>query len=488
MVKLLIIAVVVLQLTLMLICSSASEAPKKKLVEKAGSARTFDLRRWKKVLAKSDLKFRNPAAGRIINGINAGNGRYPYFVALHNGAFSLFCGASLIAPNVVLTAAHCVEFETTGTLFVDIGRNTYTETPSETFGVTDITVHPSYDGSGAELKNDFALLKLSGNSTFDPVAIDDGSCAGIEAGTNLTVMGFGNTIPSGDAEDDDHLPENFYDYYVDSYGYYIFPYYDQSLIFNAPEILQEVDLPLITNQVCQSKYTIENFFDHYSDPGFGYDQEYLDYLEDYYNNNPGSVDFLPQIDNSMMCAFGDNKDSCQGDSGGPLIVKGNIASKDIQVGIVSFGFGCATKSYPGVYSRISDAFSFIQSTFGDFGVPLSDLADVPNTCFSSPTSSPTRSPTRSPTGPTTSSPTTSPVTSSPTTSPITSSPTTSPVPTPDGGTGGLEDTAIYAIAGGSALAVILVAAAVLGSAGYCGGQKTGKATQLEAKVEGPAGV
>ncbi|MGK3755466.1 MAG: hypothetical protein ACI8RD_007776 [Bacillariaceae sp.] len=42
-----------------------------------------------------------------------------------------------------------------------------------------------------------------------------------------------------------------------------------------------------------------------------------------------------------------------GDSGGPLILKGDSTSNDILVGLVSWGFGCAHPSFPGVYSRIS---------------------------------------------------------------------------------------------------------------------------------------
>jgi secreted trypsin-like serine protease len=44
---------------------------------------------------------------RIIGGTDAPEGRYPYMVALLKGDGQLECGGSLVAPDVVITAAHC---------------------------------------------------------------------------------------------------------------------------------------------------------------------------------------------------------------------------------------------------------------------------------------------------------------------------------------------------------------------------------------------
>ncbi|GAA2969757.1 S1 family peptidase [Actinokineospora diospyrosa] len=45
-------------------------------------------------------------------------------------------------------------------------------------------------------------------------------------------------------------------------------------------------------------------------------------------------------------------DTCQGDSGGPMVRRDN-ANNWVQVGIVSYGRGCARPNYPGVYAQVS---------------------------------------------------------------------------------------------------------------------------------------
>ncbi|KAL3771274.1 hypothetical protein ACHAWO_005931 [Cyclotella atomus] len=66
-----------------------------------------------------------------------------------------------------------------------------------------------------------------------------------------------------------------------------------------------------------------------------------------------------QIYDAMLCAADDNQDACQGDSGGPLVVKTNNGN-DIVVGTVSWGIGCASSIFPGVYARVSEAYDWIK--------------------------------------------------------------------------------------------------------------------------------
>jgi secreted trypsin-like serine protease len=54
-------------------------------------------------------------------------------------------------------------------------------------------------------------------------------------------------------------------------------------------------------------------------------------------------------------------DTCQGDSGGPLLM---FTSNNVweQVGITSFGYGCARPLYPGIYTRVAAYQSWISAT------------------------------------------------------------------------------------------------------------------------------
>jgi trypsin len=76
----------------------------------------------------------------------------------------------------------------------------------------------------------------------------------------------------------------------------------------------------------------------------------------------GLMGFQPE---SEVCAETLGGDSCQGDSGGPLF--GNLADgRRVQVGIVSYGLGCAVPAFPGVYGEVNNSVihKFITSTAG----------------------------------------------------------------------------------------------------------------------------
>lgn len=99
---------------------------------------------------------------------------------------------------------------------------------------------------------------------------------------------------------------------------------------NASPILLEVDVDSMTNQECKGAYG------------------------------------QSAITDAMICAArttnGVSSDSCQGDSGGPIIK----TSTGEQVGVVSWGAGCANPNYPGVYARVSDKLAWINEYIAEW--------------------------------------------------------------------------------------------------------------------------
>ena len=57
------------------------------------------------------------------------------------------------------------------------------------------------------------------------------------------------------------------------------------------------------------------------------------------------------VADTMLCAGEGGIDSCQGDSGGPMFA--TVGGTQIQMGIVSWGIGCAKNHFPGVYSEVN---------------------------------------------------------------------------------------------------------------------------------------
>lgn len=94
----------------------------------------------------------------------------------------------------------------------------------------------------------------------------------------------------------------------------------------------------------------------------------------YYDENP----VLAGIDwqaGTMLCAGNPakRKGVCSGDSGSPLFVPGAGPGRDVQIGIVSFGIGCADMGFPDVFTDVAKMHTWIQrgiqKLVKDTGVP-----------------------------------------------------------------------------------------------------------------------
>ncbi|XP_029437568.1 serine protease 55-like [Rhinatrema bivittatum] len=72
--------------------------------------------------------------------------------------------------------------------------------------------------------------------------------------------------------------------------------------------------------------------------------------------------WLWKITLNMLCAGYEEggHDTCQGDSGGSLVCKKNREDRWYEVGIVSWGYGCAKRKHPGVYTLVSNYVTWIE--------------------------------------------------------------------------------------------------------------------------------
>lgn len=240
------------------------------------------------------------------------------------GEFHVYLsGGSLIAPGVVLTAAHWVSDLKPSELLVvcgdwDVKQPDLEPQRHQIREVREMTVHPTHDDKS--LYNDFALLHVTEEFVLGPHL--DTACLPLDgkfSHKGCYAMGWGKDSIGDPAE-----------YQV---------------------LLQHIELPFIPHALCQ------------------------DMLQRTVLNSTF------RLHQSFNCAGGQRgRDTCQGDGGGPLMCPADGTTKRyVQVGIVAWGLECGLPNTPGVYASVPYGLCFIDwATKCVHGNKYNSFYNVPN--------------------------------------------------------------------------------------------------------------
>ncbi|XP_005864177.2 PREDICTED: mastin-like, partial [Myotis brandtii] len=167
----------------------------------------------------------------IVGGHDAANGAWPWQVGLWfwyqtSSEWSLDCGGSLIHPQWVLTAAHCIPGRNPETRHIKVQLGRVRPSNNDSVQAVRIILHPNYSlEQGPEAGADVALLKLEApvqpSNLIGLISLPPASSAFLP-GTRCWVTGW------GDIASEEPLP--------------------------TPHNLQEAEVPIVANEICQWQY------------------------------------------------------------------------------------------------------------------------------------------------------------------------------------------------------------------------------------------
>ncbi|CAF3533213.1 unnamed protein product [Rotaria socialis] len=253
---------------------------------------------------------------RIVGGEEAIPHSWSFVVSLqHRSPNSHFCGGSIFSDSYILTAAHCVDDETPYRIQIVAGVHNRSDPNNTIREVDHIHIHPDWSPSSRERRHDIAMLHLS-----QPLRLASNPLLTRICLPNVQWPNNIETYPSNGTRlatiGWGNIKESFFD--------------------NSPDNLHQVQVFTIDNNdpICN-----KSIFDT-------------------------QVQFCAALHEG-------GKDTCQGDSGGPILQW--LGDRWEQVGITSFGKGCAVKGDPGIYTRLayySDWMESVTDASSNVSTPL----------------------------------------------------------------------------------------------------------------------
>lgn len=277
------------------------------------------------------------------------------------------CGGTAISDTWILTAAHCMhDFAAaragspvtaeisgqTAALEVVLGTaDLHSANDERVFKVTEVVVHESYkphvlaaakivdegqreralDSIASNHGNDIALLRIErrwAGSTAS-LSLNPATDPADSVPTQVSVAGFGKTEHNKDKDGLERFVR------ADGRGEF----------FSASDKLLQTSMQSFPTPSCKAIYAASDRFKN------------------------------AVIGPAQVCAGLEQggKDSCQGDSGGPLVVR-DANNCPRQIGVVSWGAGCAEAGIYGIYTRVSAYADWIQKHTGPLGQTVAAIA------------------------------------------------------------------------------------------------------------------
>jgi V8-like Glu-specific endopeptidase len=109
---------------------------------------------------------------------------------LIDGGYGGMCTATLVAPDVALTAAHCVDYSGSGDLFY-VGADINTATGADVHAIDDAIAHPNYNWHQSPYHDVAVLLLSQPIDDVDPMPVNTEPMSQSWVGDLFHYVGFG---------------------------------------------------------------------------------------------------------------------------------------------------------------------------------------------------------------------------------------------------------------------------------------------------------